>query len=198
MPPSISSASSTASLSPPGEFVSPARCQTRTACGETLSRAGLRRPARAFSMDSLGDGLPPVQSSRPVCRPRFLRRHGAGLARISPRPTSNTAHDPRRIDPGTVQDDNMSGPYIRRPIAILCCVLDGGVLVAKEAARTYRDESFLQDYSRGSPGYLSFTAPTAEGPRRPHGRVLVFGQRAVAVHEGKAQARPALHRLWRK
>ncbi|HPY49201.1 MAG TPA: hypothetical protein PLO68_05040, partial [Sedimentisphaerales bacterium] len=85
---------------------------------------------------------------------------------------------------------------MKTTIAILCCVLvTGGVLVAKEAARTYHDESFLQDYSERVPLASELHGAQLRKVRADrNGRVLVLSDKGLLqVHEGRLKP-DRLHR----
>jgi len=85
---------------------------------------------------------------------------------------------------------------MKTPIAILCCVLvTGGVLVAKEAARTYHDEPFSQDHSEKVPLASELRGAELRKVRADRNdRILVLSDKGLLqVHEGRLKP-DQLHR----
>jgi len=85
---------------------------------------------------------------------------------------------------------------MKTPMAILCCVLvTGGVLVAKETARTCRDLPFLQDYSEKVPLASELHGAQLRKVRADrNGRVLVLSDKGLLqIHEGRLKP-DRLHR----
>lgn len=81
-------------------------------------------------------------------------------------------------------------------MAILCGVLvTGGVLVAKEAARTYRDEPFGQDHSEKAPLASELHGAQLRKVRADrNGRVIVLSDKGLLqVHDGRLKP-DRLHR----